>query len=305
MPLKFVECFGETLGSPSLPAALRARACPFVGGMCGKIFRGGPTSGSCTLAMQSDGIPVISCPKRLYADNYRILRDVAKSAFGDSVPLILEGESPPSEVEFAIAFGQKQGKEIRVPHQKAEGGSKFSVDWVIAKVSAEFELIEFVAAEVQTIDTTGNYQDQFWQIAEGLAPEIVKGLEKPKPTASSFNFENVNKRILPQLITKGHILRREKLCSKGLYFVCPSVVFDKILQRVGDLPEYPQQTGSITILGYQLDLSSDRRPVPLMLEKSLTTTTEQLSLAFSSAIGLPASGVYEEAIRRALRDRFQ
>ena len=35
------------------------------------------------------------------------------------------------------------------------------------------------------------------------------------------NWENVNKRILPQLIYKGHLLEREALCQSGLFFACP------------------------------------------------------------------------------------
>ncbi len=38
---------------------------------------------------------------------------------------------------------------------------------------------------------------------------------------AGVNWENVSKRILPQLIYKGYVLRRERLCSKGLFFVCP------------------------------------------------------------------------------------
>ena len=46
----------------------------------------------------------------------------------------------------------------------------------------------------------------------------------PEYSNAGMNWENVNKRILPQLIYKGHVLRREELCRKGLFFVCPKHV---------------------------------------------------------------------------------
>jgi len=123
-------------------------------------------------------------------------------------------------------------------------------------------------------------------------------------SSSNFNFENVNKRIIPQLITKGHILRREKLCSRGLFFICPTAVYRRIQQRVGELEDYPMQSGSITFLAYSLDTKSSSEPKWLRLDSSATTTSEQLSVAFSSPKNLPPKGVYEDAVRKALTDRL-
>ena len=66
-------------------------------------------------------------------------------------------------------------------------------------IDASGKLLSFVAIEVQSIDTTGNYQ------AERLA-YLEKGSFGGKSTAG-LNWENVNKRILPQIIYKGHALR--------------------------------------------------------------------------------------------------
>lgn len=161
----------------------------------------------------------------------------------------------------------------------------------------------FVAVEVQTIDTTGNYRKQFWDLAHRFDPAVAEDKE-PTKSSSSFNFENVNKRIIPQLITKGHILRREKLCTRGLFFICPSAVYERIQQRVGELDDYPIQSGSITFLAYSIDQKSKTEPKSLRLDSCSTTTSEQLSVAFSSPKNLPPKGVYEEAIRRALAERL-
>lgn len=73
--------------------------------------------------------------------------------------------------------------------------------------------MEFTAIEVQTIDTTGNYRLSRLALFE---PErrIVK-------STVGLNWENVNKRIIPQIVYKGQVLQRERLNKTGLWFVTP------------------------------------------------------------------------------------
>jgi len=305
MPLKYYECFGHPINSPGLGEAFREKACPFVGGKCTKSFANGIMNGACTLVNPVNGIPVPCCPKRLYGDGFRVLRDVVRTAWGDGIPLIPQGVHIPDSGDFVIPFGQKQGQEIRIAYKELKGASKFSIDWILAKVDGNRNLEGFVAVEVQTIDTTGNYQRPFHELAALHDPATANAMNLPKSNASSLNFENVNKRILPQLITKGHVLRREPLCTKGLFFICPSAVHDRIMTRVGKLDDYPIQSGSVTFLSYSVNQDSDVVPKSLNLDRTTTTTTDQLSLAFSSPKYLPPQGVYEEAIRKALLLRFQ
>lgn len=305
MPLNYYECFGFPPGSPLIGSAMRAKECPFVGGTCTKTFRNGVVNGACTLVNPTNGIPVPCCPKRLYGDDYRVLIDVVRTAWGEGFPLVLQDGEMPVAGGFVIPFGQKQGQEVRIAHKDLKGSSKFSIDWILAKVDAERNLEGFVAVEVQTIDTTGNYQNQFMDLAEKHDPIAINGMERPKKSSGNFNFENVNKRILPQLITKGHVLRREPLCTKGLFFICPTAVHERILARVGQLDDYPIQSGSVTFLSYSVDTESETLPKALKLDHTTTTTTDQLSLAFSSPKHLPPQGVYEDAIRKALEKRFE
>jgi hypothetical protein len=169
------------------------------------------------------------------------------------------------------------------------------VDWVLARVSASGDLVNFVAVEVQSIDTTGNYRGE----------REAYLLEQPFPGRSTagFNWENVNKRIVPQLIYKGHVLRQEPLCQKGLFFVCPTPVYEKIGERLGGgLRSYPIQPGSLTIMWY--DIGPD---VPTGHQRELisvghfTTTIDQVALAFTAPSNLPPAQVYENAIRASLR----
>jgi hypothetical protein len=117
-----------------------------------------------------------------------------------------------------------------------------------------------------------------------------------------LNWENVNKRILPQIIYKGHVLRQEPLCQKGLFFVCPTPVYRKIDERLGsNLRPYPLQPGSLTIMWY--DVGAPVAPGNIRDLNSIgrfTTTIDQVALAFTAPSNLPPPQVYEQAIRAEL-----
>lgn len=305
MPLKYAEFFGEDPDSPEARGAFLARSCRFLGEECSKRFGNGLQSGACSLLNPRNPLPVICCPKRFYADNHALLDQVSAMAFGSDVPVVKKDQRMPDAGSFVLAFGQGYGHEIRVPYATEASRSLLSIDWILALVGADQELREFVALEVQTIDTTGNYQREYQRWAEQFDPNrVADDSLSGRGCGSNFNFENVNKRILPQLITKGNVLRRENLCSKGLFFACPQIVLDRIKRRVGDLQVYPMQTGAITFLGYSLERKAHERRYALTLSERLTTTSDQLYLAFTSPRRLPPAGVYEEAVRKALRERL-
>lgn len=115
---------------------------------------------------------------------------------------------------------------------------------MLARLDATGELVEFTAIEVQTIDTTGNYRD---------ARQALQDNRTIIPCTVDLNWENVSKRIIPQLIYKGQVLQREDLCRTGLYFVCPQPVFERVLNRLGGrekLPHSPTQPASIHFVSY-------------------------------------------------------
>lgn len=302
MAIRIVEFFGYEPSDPSNTARqFRAsETCPFIQDYCTKTLGHGDLrvrSGACTIRQARDPRPIITCPNRLYANDYRILRDVAEIAFGPRAQIITSADLHllrHTEVPV-VAFGQRWGKELRLPRRMGRGG--YFVDWILAHVSSEGELIDFVALEVQTIDTTGNYRAQ--------RDAYVNGLPFDGYSDGGMNWENVNKRILPQLIYKGHVLRREPLCTKGLFFICPRPVYERLQDRLGgDLLAYPNlQPGTITFLVYDLG-----RPVPpgnireLVQVDHFTTTVDQVALAFTAPRNLPPPRVYEQAIRAALSE---
>ena len=301
MPLKVRELFGYPPEAPEFPDAIRVRECPFIGYACRKNFSDGMASGLCTASATKDPSPVICCPQRLYADDYAVLRRVSEDAFG-SHPMLIDASDPIPDNGAVIPFGQRLGKELKV---KARGSS-YSFDWILALVDGSGALVEFVAAEVQTIDTTGSYRRQSWELQAQHGGTGIDGYPEPEVGKSSnFNFENVNKRILPQLITKGHLLRLEEKCRKGLFFICPTPILRRILNRLGnELTEYSMQPGSITFHDYTIDEDAGSFPFPLKFGSSFTTTHDQLALAFSSPQNLPPKNSYTRIVQDAVTERL-
>jgi hypothetical protein len=291
MSLKIVEFFGTVPGDAGWQTAAKKGDCPFVGGVCRKLLHDSTPSGVCTLAAVQNPAPVICCPYRLYADDHAVLAKIAREVFGPTAALNLGRKGTPVGSLSVRLFGKDQGKELRLPSRNGAGA--YSVDWILALVDEREQLLEFVAVEVQTIDTTGNYKQQREDLAAGNA--------NPERSGAGFNWENVNKRILPQLIYKGHVLRREPLCKKGLYFVTPTPVCERVRTRLGDkMMSYQPHPGSVTFHSYSLDTEAKMRPLPLVFDGAFTTTIDQLVVAFSAPTNLPEARIFEEAIRKAL-----
>ncbi|WP_269537358.1 NotI family restriction endonuclease [Cerasicoccus fimbriatus] len=277
--------------------AAQKELCPIINERCEKTFNDGIVSGVCSVKPMTTG-PVICCPIRLYADNYKILSDVALKAFEERLELVTGplaiAHAKSKKCACVAVFGKRKGGELRLP-QKSGSGSYF-VDWILAKIDSNGQLVEFIAVEVQTIDTTGNYRNGYHALTENR--QIVK-------TTAGLNWENVSKRILPQLIYKGQVLQREELCKKGLFFVCPEPVYRKIMTRLGGkegLVKYSLQPASISFLAYDFKNSANTTDAELVkLERTSdhSTTVYKVQEAFNN-VTLPEENVYKKAILKAL-----
>jgi len=227
MALQIVEFFGFEPLRPEARPFIADTRCPFTELGCIK-----PNHGACSVR-QTSGDAIICCPNRMYEGKYAALSEIAAEVFGPGSELVsaVEARARSNSKNLTgnevVAFGKGWGGELPLPRPKrSDGGSSgaYYVDWILAKIDASGHLEEFTALEVQTIDTTGSYKDQ--------ANAYFAGKKFSGWSKAGMNWENVNKRILPQLIYKGHVLRREAKCSKGLFFICPKQVYDKIRQRL-------------------------------------------------------------------------
>lgn len=273
------------------------RICPFLHSSCTKILsRFQVPSGACTLRQKTLGSPdVICCPVRLYAENYKMLNDISRLAFKSDLNLYAgrSAVEKAKEENGAVAvFGHGWGGELRLPQRKGVGS--YFVDWVLARLNSEGELSEFTAIEVQTIDTTGNYQ---------TAREALLNDRKIISDTVGFNWENVNKRIIPQLIYKGQVLQREDLCRSGLFFVSPKPIHDRVLARLGGkekLPKFPSQPASIHFIAYDIANEWNEGQISsINIVEEHSTTVYKVQEAFSS-LTLPEGNVYQNAISRFL-----
>lgn len=297
-----VDFFGYRAGDGS-EAALTACArnhCPFIHDTCTKKLSDGTVAGVCAVKQISLPDEVICCPNRLYADDYRLLRTISEKTF-NCVHNLYAGRSAIgkslSEGGAVAVFGHRWGGELRLP--KREGRGNYFADWVLARLDENGVLQEFTSVEVQTIDTTGNYRDSRRALIDDRS--IVK-------SNVGLNWENVSKRIIPQLVYKGQILQREPLCRSGLWFVTPETVYRKIIQRLGSEENlafgYSPQPGALHFLRYDYSAARyvDGTPAELSVTGEECTTVEQVQAAFNR-VHLPEPGVYGKALCRALYDQ--
>ncbi len=282
----------------SLEAAAK-NLCPFIHDTCTKTLgRDGSYSGACAVKQVSSEQRVICCPIRLYANDYEILRIVSRKTFGVELGLYsgrAAVERARAEGGAVAVFGHRWGGELRLP--KRNGVGNYFADWVLARLDGDGELTEFTSIEVQTIDTTGNYRASRSGLLDG---------RKEVKSSVGLNWENVSKRIIPQLVYKGQVLQREPLCRSGLWFVTPESVYQRIIERLGGTENmafgYAPQPGALHFLRYDYDRSArlvDGVPTPLVEVGDECTTVEQVQAAFSR-VRLPEPGVYGAALREAL-----
>lgn len=287
-------------GSKLALKAVADKKCPFICSSCTKLLgRERSISGVCAIRQKTAGSPtVICCPNRIYAEDYKILKTIAKMAFGESSNLYAgrTAVAKSKKEGGAIAvFGHGWGGELRLPQRQGVGS--YFVDWVLARLDGNGDLKEFTAIEVQTIDTTGSY---------GNAQKRLKKDRSIVADTVGLNWENVSKRIIPQLIYKGQVLQREELCKTGLYFICPTPVYNRVLQRLGGkhlIPSFPTQPAAIHFVAYDYAGDFAAAPkgkiIPLDVVEEHCTTVYKVQEAFS-ALNLPEGNVYGEAIRKCL-----
>jgi hypothetical protein len=295
------EFFGyraEDTSGTALQGAAK-RHCLFLNSQCTKILsRDHDVSGVCAVKQKTENAPpIICCPVRLYADDYKMLKIIANDAFKERFNLYagrVAVEKAKTEGGAVAVFGHGWGGELRLPQRKGKGS--YFVDWVLARLDSAGGLAEFTAIEVQTIDTTGNYRTARQKLLDkrSIVSDTV-----------GLNWENVSKRIIPQIIYKGQVLQREDLCKTGLYFVCPQPVYERVLNRLGGaekLPKFPVQPASIHFISYDYkkpNEAAEGKIQPLDVLAEHCTTVYKIQEAFS-ALDLPEGNVYCDAIRRSL-----
>jgi hypothetical protein len=235
-----VELFGFSPNDISAQAlsSFTSKVCPFVDKPCIKSNHDQTVIyGTCSVTggvISEKKEEVIICPKRLYADNYKIFEDLIKRVWGE-LPLVVSGSlfdlSIKARVydECVVAFGQNSGKEITV-----NSTGKLSMDWILQRYKKEdsnLVPIDFIGIEIQTIDTTGNYREPFSAYSKIKSGETVHEIPD---SSHGLNWANVYKRLIPQIIRKGNIYSQSERCI-GFFFILPEQVYEKFDQVLGKM----------------------------------------------------------------------
>ncbi|MCC4834967.1 hypothetical protein LMH66_20195 [Shewanella sp. 10N.7] len=267
-------------------------ACPFINKSCTKSnSEQTVVYGTCSVTTTFGDC--IICPNRIYENKYQSLKKVAIDAFGSDIEFLTFEEFIPrrfSVDECIVALGQNSGKEVKL-------GNKLSMDWVLAKVK-NGELIEYVGIEVQSIDITNNYRDNWYAYKNlnentTIIPRSEHGL----------NWANVHKRLIPQLIRKGLIYAKSDLVSSGLYFVLPDIVYKKFEDVIGnDIPLVDHKAADVlTVHTYKLsDNVEHGAQRSILIERELRFELEEFSRRFISGANLPSGEELDNAVRKVL-----
>lgn len=308
-----VELFGyspDDMSKESI-ASHGGKRCPFVGSACTKTNHDQSiVYGVCSVSKgvrKDSELDVIVCPKRLYYDNYTIFKQVVQRVWGNGLSLIVGGtvtelkNAAHSVDRPAIAFGQNSGKEV-----SANSNGSLSMDWVIqsyVQTNDELKPDQFIGIEVQSIDITGNYRDN-WAAYQNMkkSPNSGDVLEGLIPNSGhGLNWANVHKRLIPQIIRKGNLYRRIERCA-GFFFLVPEVVYQRFEAVIGKLePVEGPARDHISIFTYVLGenvASGHQREVIRLREVHLKL--DDVAQAFVSNVGPEAPAKLDKSIAEIL-----
>lgn len=294
-PNTLAEIFGHAPADASRDARMLwdTGMCPFTSTTCGKInHNSGLIYGTCSA--KTGERTVIICPNRLYANKYNCIREVAKEAFG-ARPMVMfneywEKRDRLANEEIVVALGQNSGREVKL-------GTSLSMDWVLALVKHR-KLVEYVGVEVQSIDITGNYRDNWHYFKH---QEYLKG-NRPPPSENGYNWANVHKRLIPQLIRKGLVYASSELVNHGLFFVLPEIVFKKFEDIVGQIAVNTAPTKDVmTIHTYDLgDAVPEGQVRKLRRVRTVKFYAKDFANAFIAGASLPGGGELDRSVRTLL-----
>lgn len=268
----------------------KKQICPFVNTSCTKFNHDQTVVyGVCSVVNRSSRSSevgeVVVCPKRLYANDYESIKLVSKQAFGD-IPVFIGGSLDNLKAkameanESVVAFGQNSGNEV-----SANSGGQLSMDWVLVKYTKKTgKLIaeSFVGVEVQSIDITGNYREN-WEAYRSFRSGVsVKTIPDSR---HGMNWANVHKRLIPQIIRKGNIYKNCKKC-RGFYFILPDLVYQKFEEVIGNIELQKRSSNeTLCIMTYSLGQNvANGQTRSLKVDRSLCYNVKDIADSFASLV---------------------
>ena len=283
------------------------KACPFTQTPCTKCNHDmSVIYGTCSVTSNQGS--VVICPNRLYAEDFKVLKKVADDSFGSGISFLTyqeyvkERQAKSALLEtptgVVISLGRNSGKEVQVGHQ-------MSMDWVLAHI-INGQISSYVGVEVQSIDITGNYRDN-WRYHKEFRDNKGATKRKKPDSCHGYNWANVHKRLIPQIIRKGVIYSKSKLAARGLSFILPELVYQRFEMVLGTGFKSPGAitADTLTIYTYDLgefDAKSSRK---LELKRVIHVSLKEFSDRFINGTNLPESKKLDTAVSQALGIAFK
>jgi hypothetical protein len=136
-----------------------------------------------------------------------------------------------------------------------------NVDCVIADIDENNRVKDFISIELQAVDVTGSYRPAYDALLNSKVMD-----SKP---SYGFNFANVYKRFVTQLIAKGYYHHH---WGTKIVAIIQDVVYNDICQRIQLLPAADPKEANVVFMVYKYmpDLRSPDRYV-LQLDKVVGT----------------------------------
>ncbi|MEJ7593559.1 MAG: NotI family restriction endonuclease [Planctomycetaceae bacterium] len=237
LPIDPTTIIGEILGEPASEMRSPVNAgylCPFINSIC--IKRG---------QRNTDPYPICSiwrgkaearklvcvCPKRFFEVNF--LRDVMEHCWIGPQP-----------------------SEPKIAHEVTMKGFG-KVDFVIADVDASNSVKEFISVELQAVDISGSVANSFEAVCNS---EMLK-----QKLAHGFNWANVRKRYVSQLIAKGFFHHH---WNSRIVAVLQTVVYEEFRKYIQFDELHPTQ-GNIVFMLYDY---SAAEPFSMKLDRVVATS---------------------------------
>lgn len=195
---KIIDLFGRDTGAnvqPDWPAVVAAQHCPFVDKRCYKTRKSQPeiAIGTCTVSYTKE--PIMICPLRLLE---------RRQIFIDCLHL-LTGHEPGNELHIV--------SEISVP-----GGS---IDYILVSVR-NGKVRDFVAIELQTLDTTGTVWPERQRFVDSQGIDVPPA-DVAATKSYGMNWKMTAKTILVQL---HHKVQTLEAINKHLVLVVQDRLLD-------------------------------------------------------------------------------
>ena len=251
MPFNPNEIICEILGQPAeamTNPASEEYLCPFRNSTCTKrSHRFSNPFPVCSVFRQRRGeeqVPIIVCPRRLYAADI----------YNDVIWHVWQGDKPTNPISV---------HEIKM-------GDVGNVDMVIADLSDDNKSINtFVSIELQAVDITGTYEPAYTSI-------VLNRLLEKRPIYN-FNYKNVQKRFITQLIDKGFFHHH---WGTKIIAVVQDVIYDNLKERIS-FPEVSIERSNVIFMQYSMVLvnTPDGKRYELKLRAVTGTTHNELMMS--------------------------